>query len=124
MNYEIMDIDELASICGYFTTKTDANGGYGCNHPDQEEYEMLYRDESGYTHRDDDREPKVRQGKCYSFSCPIASKCNLEDFKEYDPEIYDEIISNNPRESEMWLEVIADSYDMMLVDMDELNDKA
>lgn len=123
MNYEIMDIDELASICGYFTTKTDANGGYGCNHPDQDEYEMLYKDEHGYTHRYDLREPQVRQGKCYSFSCPIASKCNLEDFKEYDPEIYDEIISNNPGESEMWLEVIADSYDMMLVDMDELNDK-
>ena len=25
-----------------------------------------------------------------------------------------------PGESEMWLEVIADSYDMMLVDMDDL----
>ena len=123
MNYEIMDIDELMSICGYSTSRTDANNGFGCNHPDQEEYEMLYKDEQGYTHRYDLREPQVKQGKCYSFSCPIASKCNLEDFKEHDPEIYDEIISNNPGESEMWLEVIADSYDMMLVDMDELNDK-
>lgn len=30
------------------------------------------------------------QGKCYSFSCPIASECNLEDLKEHDTDLYNE----------------------------------
>jgi len=30
------------------------------------------------------------QGKCYSFSCPIASVCNLETLKEYDQSWYEE----------------------------------
>ena len=30
------------------------------------------------------------QGKCYSFSCPLASECNLEDLKEYDQDLYNE----------------------------------
>lgn len=30
------------------------------------------------------------QGKCYSFSCPIATQCNLQDLKEYDIERYND----------------------------------
>jgi hypothetical protein len=30
------------------------------------------------------------QGKCYSFSCPIANACDLEDLKEYDKDLYNE----------------------------------
>ena len=31
-----------------------------------------------------------RQGKCYSFSCPLANSCDLEDLKEHDSELYEE----------------------------------
>lgn len=31
-----------------------------------------------------------RQGKCYSFSCPIATQCDLEYLKEYDTERYND----------------------------------
>ena len=48
---KIETIDQLADECGFFTSETDANNGYGCNHPDQKETEMLYKDSSGYTHR-------------------------------------------------------------------------
>lgn len=123
MSLEVMDIDELCDICGYFTGNTDANSGYGCNHPDNEEYEMLWKDEDGYTHRgyDDDKDkPKTRQGKCYAFSCPIAYKCDLQDLAKYDKDTYNRIIKNNPGESEFHLELIADAYDIMLVDTDEL----
>jgi hypothetical protein len=42
--FKVISIDELADLCGYFTSATDANNGYGCNHPEQENYEMLYKD--------------------------------------------------------------------------------
>lgn len=29
------------------------------------------------------------QGKCYSFSCPLANQCDLDDLKEYSPDLYD-----------------------------------
>jgi hypothetical protein len=30
------------------------------------------------------------QGKCYSFSCPIANECDLEDLKNHDTDLYNE----------------------------------
>lgn len=30
------------------------------------------------------------QGKCYSFSCPLASECDLQDLQEYDTELYNQ----------------------------------
>lgn len=30
------------------------------------------------------------QGKCYSFSCPIATQCDLQDLKEYNKERYND----------------------------------
>lgn len=89
MKAKIIDIDTLCSVCGYFTSNTDANNHYGCNHPDQEEYEDCYKDEDGYTHRSD-KEPQVKQGKCYSFSCPLAHECDLQDLKENNSEYYED----------------------------------
>lgn len=59
-------IDSLASECGFFE-KSEVNGGYGCNHPEQEEKE------NGC-------------GKCYDFSCPIAAR--LEPSEPLDKPIY------------------------------------
>ena len=91
--FEVMDINSLACVCGYFTSYTDANNGYGCNHPEQEQYEELY-DDNGYTRRgfeDDASKPKTRQGKCLASSCPIAFYCTtMEDLKEYAPETAEE----------------------------------
>lgn len=86
---KVVHIDELANVCGYFATQTDANNGYGCNHPDQEEFEMLYQDNKGYTHRED-KEPKVKQGMCYAWSCPLATECDLQDLKEHSQVYYEE----------------------------------
>jgi len=88
---KVVHIDELANVCGYFTTQTDANNHYGCNHPDQEEFEMLYRDEHGYTRRDYEESdtPNAKQGKCYAWSCPLATECHLEDLKEHSHEYYE-----------------------------------
>lgn len=77
---KVVHIDELADVCGYFTTQTDANNHYGCNHPGQEEFEMMHRDKDGYTYRED-RDPKVKQGMCYAWSCPLATECDLQDLK-------------------------------------------
>ena len=85
---KVVEIDELASVCGYFTTETDANNHYGCNHPDQEEFEMMYRTEDGYTSRSG-RGTRIKQGMCYSWSCPLATECDLQDLKEHDLERYE-----------------------------------
>ena len=31
---ELIHIDNLCSRCGFFTSDTSVNGGYGCNHKD------------------------------------------------------------------------------------------
>lgn len=51
MKTKIVHIDTLMHVCGYGTGQTDANNGYGCNHPGQEEYEYCHKDGDGYTHR-------------------------------------------------------------------------
>ena len=117
-NVEIMEIDEFMSECGYGTVQTDANNGYGCNHPDNEEYEMLWKDEDGYTHRgyeDDPTKPKTRQGKCYAFSCPLAAKCDLQDLKDYDKERYDEVMSVCKGQKENEIENYVDALDLVVV---------
>ena len=81
----IVDIDTLTGVCGYFTSQTDINSGYGCNHPDQESYEDCHKDSEGYTHYSDEL-PQVEQGKCYSFSCPLAHSCDVKDLRKYDKE--------------------------------------
>lgn len=88
----VVELDALCSVCGYFTTQTDTNNRYGCNHPENEEYEMLWKDTNGFTHRgyeNDPTKPKTKQGKCYSFSCPLAVECDLQDLKEHDKYYYD-----------------------------------
>ena len=54
---ELICIDNLIDACGYFHNGVPVNNGYGCDHPKQEE-------------RD------AGQGKCYTFSCPIATEIN------------------------------------------------
>ena len=41
------------------------------------------------------------QGKCYSFSCPLASECDLQDLQEYDQELYEEWENEEYDPSEM-----------------------
>lgn len=99
----ILSLDELTEKCGFFTSETDANNGYGCNHPDQEETEMLYKDGSGYTHRSCSPEKSTfKQGKCYASSCPIASVCMPEDIDELKE------IENNIIEEDL------EDYDIMI----------
>lgn len=123
MNILIINIDELACICGYFTGATEANNGYGCNHPEQEEYEMLWKDEDGYTYRgyeDDESKPKTKQGKCYSFSCPICGRCFLEDVEEYDQEEFQRLFEEcNGDRNEMELQVL--SMDNVVIDEELYN---
>lgn len=93
MKAEILHIDTLSRYCGYFTSQTDANNGYGCNHPDCDDSEMLWKDEHGYTHRgyeEDAEKPKTKQGKCYDFSCPLAHRCDVQDLRELDSDMLEE----------------------------------
>jgi hypothetical protein len=52
---EPLPLNELVERCGYFTSDTKVNNGYGCLHPENES-----------------REGGAKVGSCYSFSCPVA----------------------------------------------------
>ncbi len=87
----VVHIDELTKVCGYFNSGTPVNNFYGCNHPDCEENEIVGIKKDGSQVRFPKKiKHKISQGKCYSFSCPIASECDLEDLKEHDTDLYNE----------------------------------
>jgi len=67
-----MKIKELAKSCGFFTSETDWNAGYGCLVK-----EKFIRDEPGM---------------CCDFTCPLAYTVDLEDMKENDISLYKEWI--------------------------------
>lgn len=95
----IIHIDNLVDICGFFTSETSVNNHYGCKHKDQEETDFCHF--TGKEH-----------GKCYSFSCPLARRADLEDMKNLDSELYEE-----------WKDgecPIFMGADWMVVDMDEI----
>lgn len=54
-------LDTLVRKCGYFNTDTNVNNCYGCDHPEQDETEL-------------DEDTGKEQGRCHSFTCPIASE--------------------------------------------------
>lgn len=39
---ELIHIDNLCNKCGFFTSDTPVNGGYGCNHKDCDDGEYVY----------------------------------------------------------------------------------
>lgn len=91
--YHIVEIDDLMNHCGYGTSQTEANNGYGCNHPEQEETEECIEID-GYTYRphiiEEIKQAKINvgfinkeQGKCFPFSCPLGSQCDEQDLIDY-----------------------------------------
>ncbi len=102
MCFKIVDINELASICGYFNPAVSVNNGYGCDHPEQSQKE--YDDETG-----------KMQGKCYSWSCPIASQAMYEDLLKYDKDLvigYTE--DNYDPDEEEWMMVDCETYENLV----------
>lgn len=61
--------DAFAGVCQFFAGDAEANNGYGCNHPDQEETQC----------RDG-----VEQGCCYCYSCPLGIEADAEDLDNPD----------------------------------------
>lgn len=124
----IIHLDRLVHLCGYFTSDTCVNNGYGCNHPDNGESEAVKSSDAWYFvnsnkimmallrlkygsyinalenkeeagkwlsramyNRDHLKSIGVdMQGKCYSFSCPVAHEADLQDMKILDKSLYEE----------------------------------
>lgn len=64
---EIVVFDDFAErSCQFFRTEYTVNNGYGCAHPDQQETELVAVGDPG-------RQCLIREGKCYSFSCPLGA---------------------------------------------------
>jgi len=67
MNEKVKHIDTLVKICGFFVVGAEVNNGYGCNHPKQEEFEII----DGKKH-----------GMCHRHSCPIAIALRPNEYAE------------------------------------------
>jgi len=87
---KIIAIDDLIRKCGHFCS-IEENNGYGCSHPESEE------------------------GKCYTFSCPIAVSASYNDLLELEPELAKEyeyqLEYKNPEEESLdsdWMVQYAD----------------
>lgn len=76
----LMDINELASICGYFfDDETSVTGGYRCNHPE------CYECQNG-------------AGICMVGSCPLGWGAEEEDFEDFGLEEDDDCIVTDNEE--------------------------
>lgn len=62
--YLAVSFDSFSHMCPFFTSKTDANNGYGCTHPNQKEQR---EDSDGKMH-----------GACYCWSCPLGISADDE----------------------------------------------
>lgn len=72
---KIEAINRFANRCGYFYNaclekNISTNNGYNCNHPDQQETDII---------------DGQKIGKCYCWSCPLGYEPDEEDF--INPEI-------------------------------------
>lgn len=64
---KIVPFDTFVGECEFFDGDSDANNGYGCSHPKQEERQF-------------------GKGCCYCFSCPRGCSADKESLNETDIE--------------------------------------
>ncbi len=70
---ELVHLDELPNQCGFFTSDTDKNNGYGCTFPEGVD---------GYE--------KAHPGCCFGWDCPFANEAELDDLKKHDAHLFAE----------------------------------
>lgn len=68
MTEQIMTLDELTRVCGFYSSESIVNNYYNCAHPENGEPEY-------------DEELKKDVGKCVHFYCPLASDREEDDFR-------------------------------------------
>lgn len=67
---EFVSFDDFAEReCWWFNSFASVNNGYGCDHPAQQETDIAAQG-------DDEQQCLVKQGKCYSWSCPLGYEVN------------------------------------------------
>lgn len=70
---ELIQLNTLANQCGFFTSDTDENNGYGCTCP---------KEISGFK--------KEEVGTCHGYDCPMGHEADLDDLKKLDAGLYEE----------------------------------
>jgi hypothetical protein len=48
----VVPLDHLTQVCGYFNTDTICNNGYGCEHPDCDDYDLVKVHRGGEQYKD------------------------------------------------------------------------
>ena len=76
MAADIWHIDHVTQACGYFTSDTTVNNGYGCRHPGQEDVEEEYHEPGKPPH------DLPTCGRCFTFTCPLGAELNPSEDEE------------------------------------------
>lgn len=103
MKNKIVNINDLMNVCGYGTSNTQVNNGYGCNHPEQEDTEDVFMDGDGNTEYCESEEVNAKQGKCFASGCPLGHLCTPDDARE-DSQYKDDLKGMTYEEAEDYLE--------------------
>lgn len=81
----VVPLDHLTQVCGYFNTDTICNNGYGCEHPDCDEYDLVkvHRGEERFK---DNLEYQIKIAalrKAFGSVADIRQALETEDGKDY-----------------------------------------
>jgi len=80
---EMMTLNQLTQVCGFFSEESSVNNYYNCLHPENEDQE-------------EDETLNKKIGKCIHFYCPVASDQEEEDFDgwsgDHKMQIHDETL--------------------------------
>jgi hypothetical protein len=71
---DVIHIDNLVEECGYSTSRTTVNNGYGCRHPEQEDVEE--EDLDGLREMGVQGPSPFKCGRCFTFTCPLGAELN------------------------------------------------
>jgi len=82
---KVVHIDNLVEECGYFTSRTTVNSGYGCRHPKQRDVEKEHMESLKAMGVDG----STTCGRCFAPACPLGDRLS-------------------PSEGEKWLMVEVD----------------
>lgn len=104
MGLPLVYLDYLVQICGHFDPNATTNNGYGCRHPKQE-----------------DRDAQTKEGRCFSFCCPVASKIDPSQNDEQSARLDREILKEDGWDEDE-IDTVSEESDLMQVhDVDLCN---
>lgn len=102
--HEVWHLDRLITRCGYFTSRTTVNNGYGCRHPEQEDVEDEYVAPGAPAPKE------AKCGRCLACTCPIAAQFCPRDNPEDKAECAELDLNPVDFDDDHWMLVAVDEH--------------